>query len=104
MTESTDWKQVTSIATRVDQLEAENLTIAKELDKFDEVCKGIIRAQQLHAQAGMVMAQQGGETQDQILELIGTMRLLNMQQEGLNERLEKLEQRLDMLSYTTAAA
>jgi hypothetical protein len=41
---------------------------------------------------------------DQILELIGTMRLLNMQQEGLNERLEKLEQRMDMLSYTTAAA
>jgi TolA-binding protein len=101
---NTDWRQVTSIATRVDQLEAENLTIAKELDKFDEVCKGIVRAQQLHAQAGMVMAQQGGETQDQILELVGTMRLLNMQQEGLNERLEKLEQRLDMLSYTTTAA
>jgi TolA-binding protein len=104
MTESTDWRQVTSIATRVDQLEAENLTIAKELDKFDEVCKGIIRAQQTHAKAGMLMAAQGGETQDQILELVGTMRLLNMQQEGLNERLEKLEQRLDMLSYTTAAA
>jgi TolA-binding protein len=104
MTESTDWRQVTSIATRVDQLEAENLTIAKELDKFDEVCKGLVRAQMTHAQAGMMMAQQGGETQDQILELIGTMRLLNTQQEGLNKRLEELEQRLDMLSYTTTAA